>query len=74
MPQIVNSHNPECMYVYVCVKKSDPWSGMSLLDWDVEVLQPATFPAPKVGVLCEGQRLGEFSVRAKDFIYMQFLD
>ncbi|XP_027147401.1 myc box-dependent-interacting protein 1b isoform X2 [Larimichthys crocea] len=28
-------------------KKSDPWSGMSLLDWDVEVLQPATFPAPK---------------------------
>ncbi|XP_075333446.1 myc box-dependent-interacting protein 1b isoform X2 [Odontesthes bonariensis] len=31
----------------VCVKQCEPWSGVNLLDWDVEVLQPVTFPAPK---------------------------
>ncbi|XP_035533629.1 myc box-dependent-interacting protein 1b isoform X2 [Morone saxatilis] len=28
-------------------QQSEPWSGGNLLDWDVEVLQPITFPAPK---------------------------
>ncbi|XP_049426065.1 myc box-dependent-interacting protein 1b isoform X2 [Epinephelus fuscoguttatus] len=28
-------------------QQCEPWSGVNLLDWDVEVLQPVTFPAPK---------------------------
>lgn len=38
-----------CVCVCGCVEQSDPWSGLNLLDWDVEVLQPTTFPAMKVG-------------------------
>lgn len=41
-----------CVYVCVCMKQSEPCSGVNLLDWDVEVLQPVTFPAPKVGSVC----------------------
>ncbi|MEQ2257169.1 hypothetical protein ILYODFUR_031891, partial [Ilyodon furcidens] len=28
-------------------KQCEPWSGVNLLDWDVEVLQPVTIPVPK---------------------------
>ncbi|XP_036946978.1 myc box-dependent-interacting protein 1b isoform X2 [Acanthopagrus latus] len=31
-------------------QQSEPWSGVNLLDWDVEVLQPVTLPAPKSAV------------------------
>uniref|UniRef100_A0AAQ4RRI7 Myc box-dependent-interacting protein 1 n=1 Tax=Gasterosteus aculeatus aculeatus TaxID=481459 RepID=A0AAQ4RRI7_GASAC len=40
-----------CVCVCVRVRQRAPWSEVNLLDWDVEVLQPATSPAPKVGVL-----------------------
>lgn len=33
----------------VCVEQCEPWSGVSLLDWDLEVFQPVTFPVPEVG-------------------------
>ncbi|XP_041834741.1 myc box-dependent-interacting protein 1b isoform X8 [Melanotaenia boesemani] len=28
-------------------QQCDPWAGVNLLDWDVEVLQPTTLPVPK---------------------------
>ncbi|XP_047211881.1 myc box-dependent-interacting protein 1b isoform X2 [Girardinichthys multiradiatus] len=28
-------------------KQCEPWSGVNLLDWDVEVFQPVTIPVPK---------------------------
>ncbi|XP_031708190.1 myc box-dependent-interacting protein 1b isoform X9 [Anarrhichthys ocellatus] len=40
-------------------QQCEPWSGVNLLDWDVEVLQPVSSPAPKVGGLRNGERLAE---------------
>lgn len=40
-----------CVCACWCVNQSEPWSGPNLLDWDVEVIQPTTFPALKVGGL-----------------------
>lgn len=66
-----------CMYVYE--EQSEPWSGANLLDWDVEVLQPTTSPALKVGVLCSDQRSAELKGRklylhaASDACYLHFI-
>ncbi|XP_035854565.1 myc box-dependent-interacting protein 1b isoform X3 [Sander lucioperca] len=37
-------------------QQCEPCSGVNLLDWDVEVLQPITFPAPKVPSLDSWQQ------------------
>ncbi|XP_053170821.1 myc box-dependent-interacting protein 1-like [Scomber japonicus] len=31
-------------------QQCEPWSGVSLLDWDLEVFQPVTFPVPESAV------------------------
>lgn len=40
-----------CVCVYLCVRQCEPWSGVNLLDWDLELLRPTAFPSPEVGLL-----------------------
>ncbi|XP_047187005.1 myc box-dependent-interacting protein 1b isoform X4 [Scophthalmus maximus] len=48
-------------------QQCEPWSGACLLDWDVEVLQPVTFPAPKNAVTngSEGELPAGFLYKVK---------
>lgn len=43
----------------ICVGQCEPWSGVNLLDWDLEVLRPPAFPSPEVGLLMRGRKSAE---------------